>query len=172
MEEQRKLPFETKSYSVYRQCCHFDANYNANHFKGNKHRAGCVFYKGECLYGNEEGTKRFENLTTRQAYSNRFLHSWCETKDGTIVDWVINDTLKIPSSEKIEWTFDELKELGFEYKPYIHEKGILKKINASFKCKLKKGEEAWYKPKWDAFCGFEYSCQCVWSQVYWRRERL
>lgn len=181
--EERKLPFETKSYSVYRQCCHFDANYNANHFKGNKHRAGCVYYKGKCLYGNRDDNT-FEEIPTRQVYSTGFLHSWCETKDGTIVDWVINSTLKIPSSEKVEWTFDELKELGFEYKPYIHEKGILKKINSSFGCnKKKKGnKEDWIKydtneiglplPMNMRRYGFDYSCSCIWSQRFWLNSRL
>ena len=166
-------PYETNSYSVYHGQCHIDAEYNAKHFKGNKHRAGCVFYKGKCLFGNDDGVDKFENITTREAYSNRFLHSWCETKNGTIVDWVINDTLKIPSSEKVEWNVEELTELGFEYKPYINEKGILKKINASFGCSKKKGSEDFYKVQNLGYLtAGDYSCGCIWSQHYWIRHKL
>lgn len=169
--EEAKFPFETKSYSVYKMCCHFDSNYNSKHFKGNKQRAGCVYYKGRCLYGNLDD-KTFEEISTRQVYSTSFLHSWCETKNGTIVDWVINDTLNIPSNEKMEWSFEELTKLGFEYKYYKNEKGILKKINDSLGCKVKKCDESWYKINLSSPCGFDYSCNCVWSQVFWSNKRL
>jgi hypothetical protein len=155
---------------MYKKCCHQDAIYNTKHLsiRGTKMRCGLVYYKEKCLFGNDIDFNLFEKIPTRK-FDYRCGHSWTETKDGKVVDWVVNHTLNISGEEKNEWTYEELKELGFEYKFYEFEDGIRKKIIKDLGCKKKKGDV----DSVDYSHGFPLgSCYCVSYQHTWRNSKI
>jgi hypothetical protein len=126
-------------YWISKQNCWWNAVYHTKHHKDkkqHKQRAGCVYYNGKCLYGNDTDYNTYEEITVRQ-FDSRDGHTWTEVGCDHIVDWVINWALKVPSKEKTRWSKAELAELGFEYKPYTNEAGIIKKAHKRFRCGCK-----------------------------------
>jgi hypothetical protein len=111
-------------YWLCQNNCHHISHYNYKLDKKNHTiRAGLVKYKGELLWGTKK------EFTTRE-FKYYEGHSWLETKDGNIVDWVINETLQ--RSDKKIWTKKEIEDLGFEYIYYDNEKPILNKLKKQF----------------------------------------
>lgn len=149
-------------YSLIYLNCHFDAWYNTCHFpkSGNKWRMGMVVYKNKwVLFGNDPDYNVGVNISTRNfTYSGG--HSWVETKDGNIIDWVINYRMQVSCEEKQEWTKDELKELGFEYMYYVNEDAIRNKTKRQLGGGCRKKKEPNEK------------CTCEYNQRDWFKNRI
>jgi hypothetical protein len=136
--------------------CVWSAFYHKYHLdKKHNVRAGCLYYKGKCIWGNDEDFDLYEKIKTRD-FSYSCGHFWTETKDNYIVDWVINKMLCVPSSEKVKWSKEELSELGFEYVRYENEKGIINKSKKLFGCS----------------CKNENTCPITWAKHTWKRYDL
>jgi hypothetical protein len=149
---------EQTNYWISKKNCYWNSAWNAKHLniKGNKARYGCIYYQGKCLYGNDGDFNLFETIPTRKFHYG-CGHTWTETKDGEIIDWVVNDVLKIPSSQQIVFKKSELEEKGFEWKYYENEKAIKTKTEKMFGCNCK--QEAKVE-------GGE--CRVIWAKNYWK----
>lgn len=160
---------EQPNYWINYQNCYWNSSWNTTHLgiKTNKARYGCLYYKGKCLFGNDSDFNLFEKIPTRKFHYG-CGHTWTETKDNEIIDWVINHTLKISSKEKILWKKEELVELGFEYKYYDNEKAIKTKTDKLFGCKCKDIKK---NPKYE-FSGEDRECSVVWAKNFWKKGDL
>jgi hypothetical protein len=130
----------TNQYSLIYQNCSFDAQYNTKHFpkEKNKWRLGVIFYKEIALYGNDPDFNLGWKISTKDFHYG-CGHSWTETKDGDVIDWVVNWKLGVPIEEKCVWTKAELTEKGFLYHYYDNEDAIRKKLERRLgKCDKKK----------------------------------
>ena len=146
---------EQPNYWISRNNCYWSSAWNTKHLKikGNTARFGCIYYKGKCLFGNDRDFNLFETIPTRKFHYSAG-HTWTETKDGEIIDWVVNSVLKIPSTEKVLFKKEELEQMGFEWKYYENEKAIKTKTNKMFgcNCKNKIGDE----------------CRVIWAKNFWK----
>ena len=115
---------DQSKFWIHRRSCHNNAFYNAKADKKFKVRSGNVSYKGKTIYGYAD-----LDIKTRQHHYGS-SHSWVESQDGQIIDWVINDMLN--RDDTIVWTKKEVEELGFEYKYYTNEKGIINQLKKLF----------------------------------------
>jgi hypothetical protein len=160
IEEVYILPKPKTKYWINYQNCYWNTSWNTKHLKikTNKARYGLIYYKGKCLYGNDSNFNLFEKIPARKFYYG-CGHTWTETKDGEIIDWVVNHTLKKSSNEKILWRKDELLELGFEFKYYENEEAIKKKTDKLFGCKCK-GKDV------------NEECSVLWAKNFWRSSDL
>lgn len=144
-------------YWISRQNCWWNAVYHTKHHinkKQHKQRAGCVFLKDKCLYGNDADYMLYEKISVRQ-FNCRDGHTWTEVGDEYIIDWVINWALKIPAKEKTLWSRAELAELGFIYTPYTNETGIIKKAHKRFRCGCKDKDRG------------NFPCPIDWAKNIW-----
>lgn len=129
------MAFIEDKFWLNKDNCYWNVLYHTKHHNNKKNhtqRLGIIYYKGEQIAGGGNDL----DISTR-LYYNGGGHTWTETNDGFVIDWVINDKLNIPSSEKVKWSKTELTELGFEYKYYKNEIGIKKKVEKSFYCNCK-----------------------------------
>lgn len=161
---------EQPNYWIQRLCCHNNAFYNIKFGKRtHKVRCGQVWYKGKQYYGDDIDIK-----TRKHHY--RYSHSWVETSDGRIIDWVINDILR--NRDCKVWNKKELEEKGFEWKYYVNESGICKQLRTLFGSNTKdertrnvfgefyfetdeEKEERKREKNWDAWCFLvlnKYNC--------------
>ena len=127
---------ENQSYWISARCCIWNALYHKYHHidkKNNSIRAGCLYYKGKCIWGNDAEYNLYENIDTRKFHYG-CGHFWMEVGDDLIIDWVINSLLEVPSTEKVKWSKEELKQMGFVYAPYTKEKNIITKTKKLFCC--------------------------------------
>lgn len=128
IEETSKIVRKSDDYWIKHYCCVNNAYYNVyklNNKKTHKVRCGGVWFKGEQLFGSRM------DLTTRQ-FHYRSSHAWVETKDGKIIDWVINEYLEEPDLKKVVWDKKEIEALGFEYRYYDNEVAIERKLRKQF----------------------------------------
>lgn len=118
-------------YWVKHFTCMNNAYYNVyqlNNKKTHKVRGGGVWFKGKQLFGGDM------SITNRK-FERSDSHWWVETKDGKIIDWVINEYLEEPDLKKVVWVKSEIEALGFEYRYYENEVAIEKKMRKQFgKC--------------------------------------
>lgn len=118
-------------YWVKHFTCMNNAYYNTYQLKNQKThkvRGGGVWFKGKQLFGGDM------SITNRK-FEESDSHWWVETKDGKIIDWVINEYLEEPDLKKVVWVKSEIEALGFEYRYYEHEVNIEKKMRKRFgKC--------------------------------------
>lgn len=118
-------------YWIKHFTCMNNAYYNTYHLgnkKTHKVRGGGVWFKGKQLFGGDM------SITNRK-FERSDSHWWVETKDGKIIDWVINEYLEEPDLKKVVWVKSEIEALGFEYRYYENEVAIEKKMRKSFgKC--------------------------------------
>jgi len=145
---------DNNNYWINKNNCYWNALYHTKHHKDKKNniqRLGAVYYKGVAL----EGDGNELDISAKKFYRGAG-HTWTETKDDYIIDWVINNTLNISSNEKVKWSKEELKELGFEYKYYKNEKGIKKKVEEGLNCSCKTNKE------WE-------QCSIDWAREYWKQ---
>jgi len=69
---------------------------------------------------------------TNRKFEESDSHWWVETKDGKIIDSVINEYLEEPDLKKVVWVKGEIEALGFEYRYYENEVPIEKKMRKRF----------------------------------------
>jgi hypothetical protein len=157
------LPVGRPNYWLSRQNCWWNVLYHIHHSpnkKNHKQRAGLIQYKGKVIYGNDADFNLMEDIDTRRFHYG-CGHTWTELKNGEgIIDWVINDILKTPSSTKVIWSMAELTELGFEHIPYKNEKAILNKVKKTFYCSCKDIKSG--KKNYSDECGIE------WARNFWK----
>ena len=105
--------------------CHINSIHNSKLDKKKyRMRAGSVFYKDELLEGGEN-----IDVSTKAFYPPNG-HSWIETNDGFIVDWILN---KHMGKEILMFDKKRLEKIGIKYIPYKNEEGIIKKIKKYYK---------------------------------------
>jgi hypothetical protein len=104
--------------------CHINSLHNVKLNKKYKIRAGSVLYKSQILEGNEN-----INVSVRNYYPPNG-HSWIETDDGYIIDWVLNH--KIGNGIKM-FNIEALENMGIKYIHHENEKGIINKIKKYYK---------------------------------------
>ena len=156
---------DNTTYWISSYNCAWNVLYHKHHHidkKNNIIRAGCLYYKDKCIWGNDEDFNLYENIDTRKFHYG-CGHFWTETKDGFIIDWVINSLLKISSTDKVKWSKEELEEKGFRYVPYKYEPNIIKKMKKTFSCDckdVKKGIDVWNE------------CSIDWARRYWKHQDL
>lgn len=142
-------------YWIYNHMCVNNAYYNTYHLgnkKTHKVRCGGIWFNGKQLYGGEM------NITTRKFYYGD-SHAWVETKDGKVIDWVINEVLEEDDPKKCVWTMSELKDKGIEYRYYDEEVAIEKKLKKQFgKC----GEMD--RLMWGNWKGSQQKSKRMWSE--------
>ena len=151
-----------QNYWISERNCVWNALYHSYHHqdkKNNKMRAGCLYYNGECIWGNDKNFNLYEDIDVKK-FEYGCGHCWTECKDGTIVDWVINDKLGISSQTQVKWDKEELKRQGFVYMPYKNETGIIKtKRQLCCSCKnVKKG--------------LTQECAIDWAKKFWCHRNL
>lgn len=166
---------EQPNYWINKDNCYWNSSWNTTHLgiKTNKARYGCLYYKGKCVGGNDKDFNLFEKIPTRKFHYG-CGHTWTETKDNEVIDWMINYALKKSSKEQILWKKDELLEMGFEYKYYENEVAIKKKVKL-FNCNCKEVEkENKENPLSNDDCwdGTPRKCQVLWAKNYWRSSDL
>ena len=105
--------------------CHLNSLCNLKLNKKYKMRSGQVFYMGKFKEGEVD-----IGISVRKFYPPAG-HSWIETGDGYIIDWVINHNLKDYTKKK--WPIDDLEDLGFYYRYHKNEDGIVKKLKRYYK---------------------------------------
>lgn len=150
----------TPDYSLVFKSCHFDAQYNSKHFPKlkNKWRLGMVVYKDMVLFGNDRDFNVGVNIPVKD-YHYGCGHSWTETPNDEIIDWVINWKLGIGKEEKCVWTKAELEELGFKYYYYVNEDAIRKKTERNLaKCNKKKEPDQ--------------QCCCEANMAFWTKDHI
>jgi len=157
------LPVGRPNYWLSRQNCWWNVLYHIHHSpnkKNHKQRAGLIKYKGKVIYGNDADFNLMEHIDTRRFHYG-CGHTWTELKNGEgIIDWVINDILKTPSSTKVIWSMAELTELGFEHIPYTNEKALINKSKKTFYCSCKDIKSG--KKDYSDVCGIE------WARNFWK----
>jgi hypothetical protein len=108
--------------------CHLNSIHNLNINKKYKMRAGSVLYNNEIIEGNE----KIES-STREFYIPNG-HSWNETDDGYIIDWVMNS---LTGNRDIKlFNKQILKNMGVKYVYHTNEKNIVSKIKRRYKGKF------------------------------------
>ena len=118
-----------EDYWIFNKTCINNAFYNVyflDNQKTHKVKCGVVSFKGKYLFGGDVNisTKDFEVCDS---------HFWVETKDGMIIDWVINAVTK-DTTHKIH-NKAEMEALGFKYEYYTNMKAITLKTKKRFgKC--------------------------------------
>jgi hypothetical protein len=154
---------DNQRYWISEKNCVWNVLYHKHHHndkRNNNIRAGCLYYNGVCIWGNDNDFNLFENIDVRKFHYG-CGHFWTECGDDFIIDWVINKTLGIPSTTQMKWDKEKLKELGFVYVPYTKEEAIIKKMKKTFYCsckEVKKGEKG--------------ECGIDWARNYWKRYDL
>jgi hypothetical protein len=131
VEATKNIVRKSDDYWIKHFTCMNNAYYNTYQLgnqKTHKVRGGGVWFKGKQLFGGDM------SITNRK-FERSDSHWWVETKDGKIIDWVINEYLEEPDLKKVVWVKSEIEALGFEYRYYEHEVNIEKKMRKQFgKC--------------------------------------
>lgn len=105
--------------------CHINSIHNEKLNKKYKMRAGSVLLKGEILEGIEKN-----DCSVREYYIPNG-HSWVETSDGFIIDWVLNHIFETQDIK----IFDKkrLEQIGITYIYHNNDKKIVSKIKRRYK---------------------------------------
>jgi hypothetical protein len=158
---------DNSEYWLSTQNCWWNALYHSAHHNDKKNhtqRCGIVYYKGKMLYGEDPDFKKGADISVREFHYG-CGHTWTETKDGFIIDWVINWKLGIKSSEKVKFSKSELEELGFKYVYYTNEDNILKKSRKTFSCKCKTIAK---NQKENPIKYIQDECSVDWARKFWK----